>query len=145
MLSSIPDVAPSSLLPPPLPPQGRTTQKQVISDLCQDNAALKNKMDAIDNKLAMIVLHLSGLNQEGQKEDTALETPPEPHLPTDQAPASSQGEDAVLTRSGGDEECKRWRMEQQMVDASGACSQEPEEVTTSPQIISRAIKGLIGF
>ena len=36
-------------------------------------------------------------------------------------------------------------MDQQMVDASGVCSQEPEEVTTSPAIISRARKGLVGF
>ena len=144
-LPSVPDVALSSSLPPPPLPHGKMTQKQAISDLQQDNVALKNKMDAIDNKLSMIVSHLSGLNQEGQKEDTAMEMPQERHLPSDQAPASSQGEDAVLMRSGGDEECKRRRMEQQKVDASGACSQEPEEVTTSPAIIWRAIKGLVGF
>ena len=63
----------------------------------------------------------------------------------DQAPASSQGEDAALTRLGGDEESKRRRMEQRMVDASGVCSQESEEVTTSRAIISRAMKGLVGF
>ena len=48
-------------------------------------------------------------------------------------------------RPGCDEECKRRRMEQQMVDASGVCSQEPDEVITSPAIISRTIKGLVGF
>ena len=144
-LPSIPDVAPSSSLPPPPLHHGKMSQKQGISDLQQDNAALRNKMDAMDDKLSMIVSHLSGLHQEGQKEDSAIEMPMEQHLPADQAPASSQGEDAVLTRSGGNEECKRRRMEQQLVDASGVCSQEPEEVTNSPAIISRAIKDLVGF
>ena len=63
----------------------------------------------------------------------------------DQALASSSGEDAVSKRPGGDEQCKRRRIEQQIVDASGVCSQEPEEVFTSTAIISRAIKGLVRF
>ena len=81
MLLSVPDVAPSSSLPPPPPPHGKTTQKQVISDLQLDNAAIRNKMDAMDDKLSMIVSYLSGLDQEGQKEDPVIETPPERHLP----------------------------------------------------------------
>ena len=100
-------------------------------------------MDVMDDKLSMIVSHLSGLDQEGQKEDPVIKTLPERHLPMDQAPASSPGEDVVLMRPGGDEECKRRRMEQQMVDPSGVCSQEPEEVITSPAIILRVIKGLV--
>ena len=139
--SSSPDAAPSSSLLPP-PPQAKTTQKQVIADLQRDNAALNTKMEAMDTKISVLVSQLSGWNQRPQDQDTAVETSPEPLLPMDQASTSAQGQDPVL--SGGDEESKRRRMEQQMVDVGGSCSEEPE-VTTSPAVISLAIKGLIGF
>ena len=61
-LPAIPDVALSSSLPPPPPPHPKTTQKQEISKLQHDNAALKNKMDAMNDNLSMIVSHLSGLD-----------------------------------------------------------------------------------
>ena len=99
-LSSVPDVAPSSSLPPPPSPHPKTTQKQAISNLQQDNAALRNKMDAIDNNYLWLCVASVWTESEGQKEGTAMETPPELRLPTDQAP--SQGEDEALTRSGGD-------------------------------------------
>ena len=100
----------------------------------------------MDSKRSMIVSHFMGFEHAGQKEDPVTETHSELQLTTEQDFSSSPGEDVVLKRSGGvgDEECKRRRMEQHMVDASGVC-QEPKEVISSPAVISRAIKDLVDF
>ena len=57
-------------------------------------------MDAIDSKLSVLVSQLSGLDHQPQEQETAVETSPEPLLPTDQASTPSQGADPVLL--GGD-------------------------------------------
>ena len=114
--ASSPDAAPSSSRLSS-PPQAKTTQKRVIADLQHDNAALHTKMDAIDSKLSVLGAQLSGLVQQPQALEIAAETSQEPLSTTDQASTSSQGTDPVLP--GGDEEAKRRRMEQQMVDAGG--------------------------
>ena len=84
--------------------------------------ALKQKMDSMDGKLSMIVSHLTGIEQAGQKEDHVNETPLALQPPTEQDFTSSPGDDVVLKRSAGaGEECKRRRMEQHMVDMNGVC------------------------
>ena len=134
---------------------------QAISELQHDNVALKQKMDSMDGKLSMIVSHLTGREQALQKEDIngshglRLHTPSVTEMPSEQQLAMEQDlpplpgemeDNVVPKRSGstGEEERKRRRMEQHMVDASGVC-QEPEEVIRSPAVISWAIKDLVGF